>query len=199
MDNKIYVAPTKGKSELKTYIDWLELNNWKPVILDQTNTDINLPLLLCGGSHIGVNLERDNKELEWIKSAILNKQPILGICRGMQLLNYYFKGKVSNVPDLIAENHQCGDFSRDDEHVGRLSQTHLVKNIENSTFYVNSRHNQYCSEVAPNFRVTHISLDVSYIVEGIDDLERSIWSVQWHPERMESQDNIYPLNMLKKV
>lgn len=199
MENKICVAPTTGKSDLKTYINWLKINGWKPVILKKTQTEINLPLLLCGGSDIGVNLERDSRELGWIKSALLNKQPIIGICRGMQLLNYYFGGKVSDIPDLIVEDHQSGDFSKDDDHNERLSQKHWVKNLDNFTFYVNSRHHQYCSEVAPNFRVTHISLDIGYIVEGIDDLERSIWSVQWHPERMESQDNIYPLNMLKKV
>jgi gamma-glutamyl-gamma-aminobutyrate hydrolase PuuD len=34
------------------------------------------------------------------------------------------------------------------------------------------------------------------IVEGFEDLENQIWAVQWHPEKMESENNEYPLDKL---
>jgi gamma-glutamyl-gamma-aminobutyrate hydrolase PuuD len=62
---------------------------------------------------------------------------------------------------------------------------------------VNSRHHQYCSEIAPNFKVTHRAFG-NLVPEGIEDVDNKIWAVQWHPEREESDDNVYPLNMLKE-
>ena len=182
---KIFVAPPKGEIEGQKYIDLVKSSGHEPVILDLRYKNITGPLLLCGGADIGKNKERDKRELNWIKMALEANQPIIGICRGMQILNYYFGGTVSDLSEYVAEYHQNDEFSDDADHSERLSQFHYVKNLEDTIFEVNSRHHQWCSKVADNFKVTHISFEGNYIPEAFEDETRKIIAVQWHPERLE--------------
>jgi putative glutamine amidotransferase len=69
-----------------------------------------------------------------------------------------------------------------------------VHDIDGNLIEVNSRHHQHCSTLANNFKVTYQTKDG--LVEGIEDVERKIWAVQWHPEREECENNEYPLNKL---
>ena len=137
---KIFVAPPKGEIEGETYVNWVESMGYQPVILDLRYKKINAPLLLCGGADIGKNLERDQREINWIKMAIEAKQPIIGICRGMQILNHYFGGTVSDLADRVVEYHQNDEFSDDVDHSERESQFHFVKDLDDTLFEVNSRH-----------------------------------------------------------
>jgi gamma-glutamyl-gamma-aminobutyrate hydrolase PuuD len=193
---KVLVAPPKGKLEKETYINWLNINGFTSIILDDSITNIDAPLLLCGGADIGVNTKRDNLEIKWIESALKNNQPIIGICKGMQILNFYFGGKVSNLPKNISEIHTIDIFKDDEDHSQRISGFHNVIDINGNLTEVNSRHHQYCETIASNFNATHYSLDSDKIVEGIEDDEKRIWAVQWHPEYNKSTDNKYPLNKL---
>tara|TARA_B110000259_G_scaffold38212_1_gene43560 strand:- start:2118 stop:2720 length:603 start_codon:yes stop_codon:yes gene_type:complete len=183
---KVYVAPPKGEIEKKTYISWLESAGYEPTILDLRYKKIDAPLILCGGADIGKNPERDQSELNWIKLALEHQMPIVGICRGMQILNSYFGGEVSDLKNIIVEYHQSDEFSDDHDHSERESQFHFVKDLDDVLFEVNSRHHQWCSTVADNFKVTHISFDGGYIPEAFEDEELKIIAVQWHPEREES-------------
>lgn len=182
---KVFVAPPKGEIEWETYINWVELMGYQPVILDLRYKKIDAPLLLCGGADIGKNIERDQRELSWIKMALEAKQPIIGICRGMQILNHYFGGTVSDLADMVVEYHQSDEFSDDADHSQRESQYHYVKSLDDTLFEVNSRHHQWCSTIADNFKVTHMSFEGNYIPEAIEDEDLKIIAVQWHPERME--------------
>lgn len=182
---KIFVAPPRGHIEGQAYIDWIKSAGFNPVLLDLRFKKIDAPLLLCGGADIGKNKERDQREIDWIRMALEANQPIIGICRGMQILNHYFGGVVSDLDDWAVEFHRNDEFSDDVDHSERVSQFHYVKNLDDTIFSVNSRHHQWCSTVANNFRVTHISFGVDYIPEAIEDKKRRIIAVQWHPERIE--------------
>ena len=59
---------------------------------------------MSGGDNIGDDKERDHTEKELIKFGIERELPIFGVCRGMQVLNNFFKGKIK--------------LSLDDSHVG---------------------------------------------------------------------------------
>jgi putative glutamine amidotransferase len=193
------IAPPKGSYELELYIQWLNQYNIKYDVLTSNVTKINQPLLLCGGTDVGINKMRDRLEFNWIRSAIENGQPIIGVCRGMQILNVYFGGMVKSLNETITESHRLDSFEDDDDHGERVSQFHLVKDLNGNTIHVNSRHHQYCSKVAKNFKVTYTSVNGGNIPEALEDRLLNIYAVQWHPERFESENNIIPLNILNET
>jgi len=191
---KVLVAPPYGELEKQMYREWLTENGFKPYFLGSECKNIDAPLILCGGGDVGKSPKRDARETEWIRSALENGQPIIGICRGMQLLNVYFGGEVENIPERLQENHLNDIFDDDEDHSFRLSEFHQVYDSDGDSREVNSRHHQHCRWVPLNFEITHRALDGT--VEGFQDVERKIWAVQWHPEREECENNEYPLNKL---
>ena len=191
---KVLVAPPYGELEKQMYQEWLTEHGFRPYFLGSECKNIDAPLILCGGADIGKNPIRDARECGWITSALENGQPIIGICRGMQLLNHYFGELVENIPEPLLENHLNDTFDDDEDHSFRLSQFHQVYDIDGNLMEVNSRHHQRCRWVPLNFEITHRAEDGT--VEGIVDYKRNIWAVQWHPERGECQNNEYPLDKL---
>lgn len=192
----ILIAPTRGEKDLENYIDWITSCGLECKILTSDVKEINYPLLLCGGADVGKNPVRDELEFGWIKSALNNNQPIIGVCRGMQILNIYFGGLVDTVSESITEDHRLDEFEDDSDHSERLSQFHLVEDKFGNGLRVNSRHHQYCSKVADNFQVTYTSVGCGNIPEAFEDKNRKIYAVQWHPERGESSDDLFPLSLL---
>ncbi len=191
----IYVAPPRGIKEKEAIRLWLSHYNHEIIWLDLRHK-VKGPLLLCGGADIGKDEERDAKEFIWIKQALDSNNRILGICRGMQILNHYFGGKVEDLSDAIVEDHKSADFSENIDHSGKPSQFHAVEDLNGTLTKVNSRHHQHCNILANNFKATHLSYPIYGVVEGFEDLDKMIWAVQWHPEKMESEDNEYPLGKL---
>jgi len=192
---KALVAPPKGKLEKVQYETWLITNGIQFKWLTKRDTKIDRPLILCGGADIGKDVDRDALEFYWIELALEAEQPIIGVCRGMQILNYYFGGGVLDLEGKVVESHSADDFAEAEDHVGKRSQYHHVYDNEGNKMWVNSRHHQHCRPIASNFQVTHWT-DGMNVVEGIADEARKIWAVQWHPERAESDDNIYPLDKI---
>ena len=92
--------------------------------------------------------------------------------------------------------HSSDEFSEDVDHSGRKSQFHFIKDLDDTLFEVNSRHHQWCSIIADNFKVTCMSLDGGYIPEAFEDDVLGIIAVQWHPERNECTE---PINLFKYV
>ena len=114
----------------------------------------------------------------------------------MQILNQYFGGKVVDLNEVIVEDHKSADFAENIDHSGKPSQFHIVEDLDGNLTNVNSRHHQHCINIPSNFKVTHRSYPSNSIIEGFKDESQKIWAVQWHPERRESDDNLYPLNKL---
>jgi len=191
----IYVAPPRGIQEKQDCFNWLTHYGHEVVWLD-LRRKVKGPLLLCGGADIGKDQERDDREDIWIKQTLADGYPIIGLCRGMQVLNSYFGGVVEDLSDLIVEDHKAADFSENTDHSGKPSQFHTVEDLDGKLINVNSRHHQHCSVIADNFKATHLSYPLYSVVEGFEDVDQRIWAVQWHPEKMESEDNEYPLNKL---
>jgi gamma-glutamyl-gamma-aminobutyrate hydrolase PuuD len=196
--NIISIAPPKSDVEMHHY---MELFNEYEIKILREGDRVEGALILCGGADIGVNLERDQLEFGWLDEAIQNGIPVLGICRGMQLINHHFGGVVEDVPTELNEDHLIDEFRDDSDHHERLSQFHWVKDMNNGHIFVaNSRHHQYCKSIPFGFQVTHFALD--HLVEGFINPDLKILGIQWHPERNENIDDLYwkqyPLNQIKK-
>ncbi|AZO18044.1 MULTISPECIES: gamma-glutamyl-gamma-aminobutyrate hydrolase family protein [unclassified Mesorhizobium] len=132
--------------------------------------------------------ERDNFEFALIRSALHRPMPILGICRGMQILNVVGGGTIyphtiDELPDVI--DHRDGtplDQTVHEVHLDRDSRLWRICG-EQSSFRVNSYHHQAIKRLAPEFVVSARADDG--VVEAIEAPGRPfVIGVQWHPECM---------------
>ncbi|MBQ7634827.1 MAG: gamma-glutamyl-gamma-aminobutyrate hydrolase family protein [Bacteroidaceae bacterium] len=157
-------------------------------------------LLLSGGADVnplwggedpvpalgGINPERDRAELLLVQLAYDRGLPILGICRGIQVLTMALGGTV--IQD-IATAYPEADLVKHSQSAPRGEATHfvdtepgsLVADLLGERFCVNSFHHQAVGEPGKRLRVTARSRDG--IVEAVESVEhRAVMGVQWHPE-----------------
>ena len=158
-------------------------------------------LLLTGGEDVNPSLyHEENTHSEGIDIDIENsdkylyfafkvaKKPILGICRGIQIINVLEGGTL--IQDILSYdstklNH--AQYKTDPPH-GMHDYAHTCTFVKDSTLYqlfgdkheVNSFHHQVIKDLAPYFKATAYSED--NFIEGIE--KDNILAVQWHPERL---------------
>ncbi|NLL21666.1 MAG: type 1 glutamine amidotransferase [Firmicutes bacterium] len=131
---------------------------------------------------------RDRVEIALTKMALAQKIPVLGICRGAQVLNIAAGGSIYQ--DL---RYKKGKLL---EHMQKAPRAHPFHNIsvfEETTLYkvlggrkiirVNSFHHQAIKKLGTGFRVSAVSLDG--VIEGIESTKHPFaMGVQWHPEAL---------------
>ncbi len=143
--------------------------------------------------------ERDIFELKVIDMAMQANLPVLGICRGLQIANVYFKGTL--IPDIATlgkpGHPMIGD--EDDAHIVKTEENTLFRKIvESAQGKVNSAHHQSADLVGEELKVNATSEDG--IVEGLEwknpEGKPFLLLVQWHPERMKDADtNSFSINL----
>lgn len=141
-----------------------------------------------------VEYERDLAELEVIKLAMELKKPILGICRGMQILNVAAGGTlIQDIPSQVpgALQHAQKGSRQYGAHKVMLQPGVVAEALGKTEFLVNTSHHQAVKDVAPGYRATGIAADG--VIEAIESLDGLHIGLQWHPERMWAHDD----NMLK--
>lgn len=133
-----------------------------------------------------INSRRDYQELLLARLAADRQIPILGICRGMQLMNAALGGTLYQDIDSQMEN-TCIKHSQDLDRGFASHTVHITKDsllytlFQTETLPVNSFHHQAIKKQAPGFRVTAWSTDG--VAEAIESTEyKSMLGVQWHPE-----------------
>src|ERR671934_870106 len=157
-------------------------------------------LILAGGSDIDpacygadphpethhIVPERDRSELALTRRAIERDMPVLGICRGMQLINVAFGGTLTqHLPEELGhEEHRRTPGSFDDaDHDVRLAPGSLAARAAGEELHgTKSHHHQGVAIVGEGFRVTGWSTidDLPEAIERRD--HRFALGVQWHPE-----------------
>lgn len=163
-------------------------------------------LLLSGGADLnplylgeepspalhGINPRRDLCELLLIRLAYNRQLPILGICRGVQMLAAALDGSLwqdLGERELPSESPSCPLIKHSQDldrsvasHTVRTEEGSLLRNIMGEeTLYVNSFHHQAVREAGPHLRVSALSPDG--VIEAVESSEhKSILGVQWHPE-----------------
>ncbi|GED31300.1 gamma-glutamyl-gamma-aminobutyrate hydrolase family protein [Brevibacillus centrosporus] len=143
---------------------------------------------LQGLGHI--EYERDLAELEIIKLALEMKKPILGICRGMQILNVACGGTlIQDIPSQVpgAFQHAQKGSRQYGAHKVTLQPGFVADAIGKTEILVNTSHHQAVKDVAPGFAMTGAAADG--VIEAIESLDGLHVGLQWHPERMWGHDS----------
>ncbi len=135
---------------------------------------------------------RDDYELQLARAADARRTPVLGICRGTQLLNVAYGGAlIQRVPEVAgaAIPHALPDDDAKrrgliDAHVVASAPDSLLARIAGETLVTGSRHHQAVdpNHLGAGLRVSARTADG--IVEAIEstDATRFLLAVQWHPE-----------------
>lgn len=176
-----FVLPLSKAKEAKEYVDQMD------ALVLAGGEDVD-PLLFYEEPHLNVGEiepDRDDFELALIEEAWKQKKPILGICRGLQLLNVASNGTLYQ--DLsIYENLEVNHIQKTPWKYA----THSILIEENSWLgealgteqVVNSYHHQAIKEIGDAFRPVAWSKDG--LIEAIESIDpkQKVMAVQWHPE-----------------
>ena len=163
---------------IKPYIDLME----KAGYIREEDPALADFLLLTGGADIGMRTVRDKYEIYCYQRFKDLGRPIIGICRGLQLMIYLNeKGTalLEHIPDHTQEMIHTtitGDWKGESAwHTTELG------------LFVNSRHHQgvFLGDVH-EYEVIDMTSDG--IVEAIENKETKEFAVQWHPEHSEMID-----------
>ena len=128
------------------------------------------------GSHPG-DLRQDRLELALAREFLAAGKPVLGICRGLQVVNVALGGTL--VQDLPGHSQQAG---RDQVHPVTAAEGSLAAALWGRRFRVNSAHHQAAARPGTGLRVTARAPDGT--VEALEGETLPVWAFQWHPERM---------------
>ena len=154
-------------------------------------------LLLCGGvdvhpkyyneeinGSVDIDDDRDTAEFALLKAFIEAGKPVLGICRGCQLINIYFGGSLhQHLFNTVL--HRSGK-SLDREHEIVTVPGSTMERIYGSRLIVNSVHHQGVKRLGDGLIATMYSDDG--IIEGFEHESLPVFAVQWHPERLVSAE-----------
>lgn len=151
-------------------------------LFNSTDVDARFPdfLLLGGGTDVNPafygeaphpytqspDSQRDNGNIEEINKALADRVPIIGICRGLQLLNVYHGGSL--IQHLPTHSH--------------YPEVKIFHNWESHAFFARTSHHQGCKSIGYRGEV---------IGKSDDGIIQAVWwprfkhlGVQWHPEYM---------------
>ena len=196
-------SETNRASVLKTYTDSVAAAGNTPFVLPAETNRAAVArllasvdaLLLCGGEDVDprrygaipsprlgeVNQRRDAWEFLLLDEAVKRRLPVVGICRGCQLINVYFGGTLWQ--DLPSERPgEVAHRGKGDHAIRIVAGSRLAGCLGTDSLTVNTSHHQAVKELAPGFRATAFAPDG--VVEAIESETLPITGVQFHPEKL---------------
>ena len=181
---------------------WIETDDLGKAIQEMLACD---GLLLSGGEDVNpafygqtatekcgkIVPARDHAEMKMLEAFLSTGKPILGICRGEQLMNVFFGGTLhQDIADVATSCHD--DYprkNRGNHEVSVTRGTKLAEIMGQETFLANSLHHQAVDKVAPALILAATSEDG--IVEGVEHPAHPFCiGVQWHPEHMSAYSKL---------
>ena len=119
---------------------------------------------------------RDDEELRLLDAFLSAGKPVLGVCRGLQLINVYFGGTL--LQDIPGHSQI---ESRDRRHATRTAPS-ILRSLYGETVEVNSAHHQAADRLGSGRAAVPWAEDG--IVEAVVHRRYPILALQWHPERL---------------
>lgn len=176
-----------------------------PIVLLPGQTEPHLSpevdgVLLAGGASVhpkryghdfdptierSVDEPRDHLEFSVLRLALERGVPILGICRGLQLINVFFGGTLhQNLVRLKTTifDHDPNKARDHLQHPVTVVSGRLRDIFGSNKFWVNSIHEQGIDTLAPGLHATVLAED--NLVEGVESVDGQVLAVQWHPEEL---------------
>ncbi|MGA8355644.1 MAG: gamma-glutamyl-gamma-aminobutyrate hydrolase family protein [Solirubrobacteraceae bacterium] len=135
---------------------------------------------------VGTVRERDAFEIALVRAAIERDMPVLGICRGMQLINVALGGTLhQHLPQRFGhEEHlrSFGTFEGSEHEVDLVPGSLAARAAGELRHITKSHHHQGVDEVGEDLLVSGVAL-VDGLTEAIElPSRRFVLGVQWHPE-----------------
>ena len=202
----------------RSYVKAVLMGGHVPVIVPDIDDPVRLRkvlrkidiLLLPGGVDVAperygearspqlgeVNMERDAFEYCVLTEAVRLRKPILGICRGVQVLNVFLGGSLYQ--DLPSEYPDTTVNHWDEPHLINIKRnTRLFRLLGKETVEVNSFHHQAVKRLAPGLRVSACAPDGT--IEAVECDSLPIAGVQFHPEQLTIQGDTLFLNLFRNL
>jgi putative glutamine amidotransferase len=199
------IGVTFSESNYANYPLWIKGNNSAIEIIELSYVENNLldvticdAIVFTGGIDMDsiekieyanapkeFNRVRDLFEMAVLKKALQERKPILGICRGLQLINVYLGGTL-HLDNGEAKNKIHRRETKDKIHTIQVEKNSLFHSIVKQEFgEVNSAHHQSIDNLGTGLKaVAHTEDGVIEAIESDNPEQQFLIAVQWHPERM---------------
>lgn len=148
--------------------------------------------------------QRDTFDLSLLKEAEKSHKPVLGICRGAQLINVVHGGSlyqdISYRDQLTFKHNQEHNPEIETQTVALTQGSYLAKLFKKKQISVNSFHHQLIKKVGQNLKAVARAKDG--VIEAVEDKQGMIIGVQWHPEMLHHSDsdmNILFADLIQKT
>jgi len=181
-----------------TYIAALSTAGAVPILAGETDYEALLEradgILFTGGEDVDpaifgeekvnntvrVTPARDSLERKLFALAKEKQMPMMGICRGIQLINVALGGSLwQDIPSQCPESvtHSGGA-----KHLVTTEENSVFRTLFGAEFCTNSYHHQSIKMPGEGLRVVARAADG--MIEAVEHETLPIWATQWHPERM---------------
>lgn len=185
----VLVPVADDRDDLQAYIDSID------ALYVPGGPDINT--LLFGEEPIaGMGFSRrsdDLFEMEAVRMAYAAKKPVLGICRGIQVINVALGGTIyqdipSQVPNAL--RHRQPDPGCEMTHTVKIEKGSILYQLAaGETAEVNTFHHESIKDAAKCLKVTATAPDG--IIEAVESEDGLVFGTQWHPELLQAAGGVH--------